>query len=89
VIGCSRAPSSQDVPAPDGVRDAPREIVAIVADYCGGCHAPPRPQSHTPAEWPAVVARMQEHRSRAGMAPIPVEELHKITDYLQQLGRNA
>jgi hypothetical protein len=71
------------------VQDVSQEAVAIVADYCGGCHAPPQPQSHAPAEWPAVVARMQEHRSRAGMSPIPAEKLHKITGYLQQSGGNA
>jgi hypothetical protein len=66
-----------------------REASAVVADYCGGCHAPPRPQAHQPSNWPAIVARMQEHRIRAGMPPIPAVELDVIIDYLQQSGGNA
>jgi hypothetical protein len=82
--GCSRESAAPTAPAASA-QDS-RDIETVVADYCGGCHLPPRPQGHAPAAWPAVVARMQEHRRRAGLSAIPTQDLDRIVNYLQDSG---
>lgn len=87
VAGCSREQPSVDDAVPHQASVA-RQVADVLSTYCGECHAPPRPRMHAAAEWPAVVARMQEYRSKSRMPPIPPEELDEILGYLQQSGGN-
>lgn len=84
--GCSRESATPIEPTSAAVAPGARDGLTVVADYCGGCHAPPRPQAHAPAAWPAVVSRMLDHRRRAGLAAIPPEDLDRVLNYLQQTG---
>lgn len=78
---CAR--ESPSLPGGDTVAQDVRDPLALVSLYCSGCHAPPRPQARGPGQWQAVVTRMQEHRVRAGRAPIPAEKIDLIITYLQ------
>lgn len=78
---CTRESSS--MPGGDAVAQGGEELPVLVSTYCSGCHAPPRPQARGPGQWQAVVTRMQEHRVRAGIAPIPAEKIDLIVTYLQ------
>ncbi len=88
--GCS--PASAPPANEPGGTGTPRGASAgstVIAGYCGTCHVPPRPQSHSPAEWPSVVARMEEHRRKNGLAAIPSEDLARIIRYLQPPGEGT
>jgi len=37
---------------------------------CGVCHSTPDPSLHTPADWPAVIARMSRTIDAAGLLPL-------------------
>lgn len=76
-------------PADGGAAQRAAEEAGPVARYCSGCHAPPRGRAHTAEEWPAVVSRMQQRRVSRGLAPIPSEDLERITEYLQQRARDG
>jgi hypothetical protein len=55
---------------------------------CSQCHAPPDPQQHRAAEWPAVVARMRGNMAAFGKA-VPDETATKeIVDFLRRHGGN-
>ncbi|MDQ6999628.1 MAG: hypothetical protein Q9M12_01920 [Mariprofundus sp.] len=49
---------------------------------CSECHVPPRTTTHTAAEWPSVIARMQQHRVQRRMAPMKASEMTAVRDYL-------
>jgi len=49
---------------------------------CGVCHVPPRTTAHTAAEWPSVIARMQQHRVERRIAPMMAGDMTAVRDYL-------
>ncbi|MFQ5344671.1 MAG: hypothetical protein ACE5DZ_01775 [Mariprofundus sp.] len=49
---------------------------------CSECHVPPMTTTHTAAEWPSVIARMQQHRVQRRMAPMPAAAVIAVRDYL-------
>ncbi|MDX8406148.1 MAG: hypothetical protein R8K50_08375 [Mariprofundus sp.] len=49
---------------------------------CSQCHAPARPSAHTAAEWPSVIARMQDHRIESRIPPMLASESIAVRDYL-------
>jgi len=49
---------------------------------CSECHVPPRTTAHTAAEWPSVIARMQQHRVGRRIAPMMVVDMNAVRDYL-------
>jgi len=89
ISGCSREPAAPAVAASAVSARESRDIATLVADYCGSCHAPPRPQGYAPAAWPAIIARMLEHRRRAGLPDIPAEDLDTLLGYLRGSGGNT
>ena len=56
----------------------------LVMAYCTECHGAPMPASHIAAEWPQVVARMQNWRITKGMGEIPKRDVEPIIDYLKR-----
>ncbi len=60
---------------------------------CQQCHVLPDPRRHRAAEWPKVVARMQEHMEWmnrvVGSKPVPGEPQLRIEDINAFLARNA
>jgi hypothetical protein len=60
---------------------------------CSQCHVLPDPQRHTAAEWPAVVARMQENMQWmnrvVGTKPDPTEPQLRIEEITAFLERHA
>jgi len=56
----------------------------IYAQTCNRCHALPDPQQHTAQQWPAVVARMEQHM-RDARQPLPEkDEIKEIDTFLAQ-----
>jgi len=49
---------------------------------CSECHVPPRTTTHTAAEWPSVIARMQQHRVERRIAPMAAAEVAAVREYL-------
>jgi hypothetical protein len=60
---------------------------------CSQCHVLPDPQRHTAAEWPAVVARMQDNMEWmnrvVGSKPIPGEPQLRIEEIVGFLEKHA
>ena len=60
---------------------------------CKQCHVLPDPRRHTAAEWPAVVARMQENMQWmnrvVGTRPVPGEPQLRVDEILRFLTKNA
>ena len=69
VAGC--APPPPHATASDAIR-ASIDLATLehgrtlLVGKCGGCHTPPQPTAHTPAEWPA---RLDEMAARSDLAP--------------------
>lgn len=79
VAACSReggSPSASEAPKP-------RDAKAAYLEYCGGCHAAPRPGAYVARDWPIIVARMQQRRMGVGLGAIPADTLTQIVEYLQ------
>jgi len=56
----------------------------LFAQTCSQCHALPDPQQHTAAQWPSVVARMEQHMRQSNI-PLPGErEIKDIDAFLEQ-----
>ena len=54
-------------------------------DQCSICHETPSPGAHTPAEWGAVVARMQANMLLMDVSPMDDVDLRRITGFLQSV----
>jgi cytochrome c5 len=52
-------------------------------ENCSTCHETPSPAAHTPADWGAVVARMQANMVLMDVSPLDDLDLRRITAYLQ------
>lgn len=59
----------------------------VFSTQCADCHAPPKPNTHTAAEWPNVIARMQQHRIQRSIAPIPADKMASVRHYLEQYAK--
>lgn len=57
--------------------------------YCSSCHGAPQPSAHTAAQWPNVVARMEQHRVLRGFGPMDPHDLERLIDYLQHNASEA
>ncbi len=76
--------------SPPAVLDAESRKAPGAAAFrqtCSSCHALPAPSTHTAAEWPAVVARMEQHMIALGKAVPPRETLDEIIAFLQDHAR--
>ena len=81
LAACSSDHGGQEQP----LSDLPlSEAQEVYAEYCSGCHALSQPSIHSAAEWPAIVARMQQRRTSKGFSRIPDQQIEQIIDYLQQ-----
>jgi hypothetical protein len=49
---------------------------------CGDCHAAPDPATHGPQEWPAVLARMDDHRIAMGRARADTSLVARVRVFL-------
>jgi len=49
---------------------------------CSVCHVPPRTTTHTAAQWPSVIARMQQHRVERRIAPMAADRMAAVREYL-------
>jgi len=56
----------------------------LYTQTCARCHALPNPQQHTADQWPAVVARMEQHMHQAGQALPGKDEIAQIDKFLTQ-----
>jgi cytochrome c2 len=54
---------------------------------CSGCHHPPDPRSHTAAEWPGVVERMQRHAENMAKPEISNSDRDQIVAFLSERAR--
>lgn len=70
-------------PAPaelPGAGTGPAERFVAV---CGQCHAPPAPDQHRAADWPAVVDRMARNMKNMGYGELPEADRRSVEDYLR------
>jgi len=67
-----------------GSTDLDSRAGRLYAQTCARCHALPDPRQHTGAQWPAVVARMEQHM-RDARQPVPnPDETREIETFLAQ-----
>jgi hypothetical protein len=59
----------------------------LFRQVCSGCHQPPDPQSHTAAEWPGVVERMQRHAESMAKPEITNDHRDAILLFLSEHAR--
>lgn len=71
----------------DQVPNATHPGARAFTETCSRCHALPDPAQRTPAEWPGIVQRMRENAKQMGAPPIEDASARKITEYLEQVGR--
>ena len=76
--GCDSKPAVFD--AKVTVKKPP--VNDVLSRYCSGCHGLPKPETKSAAQWPAVVWRMQTHRTQRAMRLLNESELNEITNYL-------
>lgn len=50
---------------------------------CSRCHLLPDPQVHSPADWPAVVLRMERNMERMRIGGVSSEQAQQIVRYLE------
>lgn len=74
--------SSVVLPEPDSA------AAKVYVKKCGECHAPPAPTSHTVAEWPPIVHRMQYRRIAKGKGALTEPEFKVILEYLTTHARS-
>lgn len=69
-VGLDQSAALRLIPAGlriEDVPDAESRGAQVLGLYCGQCHDLPDPRMHTPKEWEAVVARMEQHmKAQAG-----------------------
>ena len=76
--------------APEGVApEAAGPGAALFRSTCARCHALPDPTQHTPAAWPAVVARMRGNMLRMGVPGIDEQTTKQIADFFVQAAGGA
>lgn len=56
----------------------------VLRKYCSDCHAPPQPNTHTAAEWPNIILRMQQHRISKALIPMSEEQRRLLVAYMQK-----
>ena len=56
----------------------------LYTQTCARCHALPNPQQHSADQWPAVVARMEQHMQQARQPLPPDDEIREINKFLAQ-----
>jgi cytochrome c5 len=54
---------------------------------CGRCHMLPDPLAHSPADWPAVVLRMERNMERMRAGGVSPEQTQQIVQYLEAASR--
>jgi len=56
---------------------------------CAGCHALPDPRQYDPAQWPAVVRRMQRHMVVMDRTPPATEAMTQVLGFLERAARDT
>lgn len=75
---------SQSAPPAQNTNPNIRKGYQLVETYCTQCHQMPNPNQHTPADWQAVVSRMEGYMQQQGR-PLPSDGERKLLlDYLGQ-----
>ena len=94
ITGCEQDASSSRAtlaaPPAVAVMELPEADTAASKIYikkCGECHAPPLPTSHTVAEWPSILHRMQYRRIAKGKGALTEPEFKLISEYLSAHAR--
>jgi len=63
---------------------AGRDVFAVM---CSRCHNLPDPRSHSPADWGAVIMRMERNMERMRVAGLTHDQTDQIVRYLQTASR--
>jgi len=61
---------------------------ATFSQVCSQCHALPDPRQHSPADWPAVVLRMQERMNQMKVNQPSPQQTQEILGYLTRVTRS-
>jgi cytochrome c5 len=68
---------------PDG---AGRDVFSAM---CSRCHLLPDPRQHSPADWPAVIERMERNMERMKVSGLSHEQAQSIIGYLGKVSRRS
>ena len=68
-------------PAPALPASRSRQIYAAA---CGDCHAAPDPRPYSTRDWPALLARMEQHRVTMARAPLTPEQRAAVDAFVQE-----
>ena len=79
---------------PEQLPDPESEGARVLKRYCIQCHGLPSPGLHAPAEWPAIVNRMQDRilrlsdheRATIKVVALNTEEITAVLRYLKRYG---
>jgi len=75
-------------PPPKNADPALQRGYDLTRHFCSQCHVTPNPMQHNAAQWPQVVARMQNYM-RQQKRPLPDADQHNlILNYLETGQRN-
>lgn len=80
VVSCATPAQDANAPMqPVAQQKTAQEILPLVNEYCGGCHAVPRPDVLPKRSWPAVIRTMVEiSQLRRGRAFLSKEQMADI-----------
>ncbi|MEK6768436.1 MAG: hypothetical protein AABY85_05525, partial [Gemmatimonadota bacterium] len=59
----------------------------VFEERCGRCHTLPDPRSHSAADWPAVVMRMERNMERMKVSGVTPDQAQHIVLYLEGASR--
>ncbi len=71
-------------PAPAELPGAGTGPAERFVSVCGQCHAPPAPDQHRAAQWPAIVYRMAKNMENMGYGALPEGDRRGIETYLRE-----
>jgi cytochrome c5 len=59
----------------------------VFEETCSRCHVTPDPRIHSPADWPAVVSRMERNMERMKVSGVTSQQAQQIVLYLERASR--
>jgi cytochrome c5 len=59
----------------------------VFAERCSRCHLLPDPRTHSGADWPAVLMRMERNMERMRVSGVTPEQAQAIVGYLRRASR--
>ncbi|MBL1432230.1 MAG: hypothetical protein COB94_002130 [Gammaproteobacteria bacterium] len=85
-VGCSAEPEVNVAQVWTANNTVTADVLRL---YCSDCHVAPKPITKTASEWPAIVLRMQAHRSQQAMPVLNDVETDEVVRYLMKNSKDG